>query len=222
MTRRGPFITVEGVDGAGKSTHVDLIIKTLADRGFQVVKTHEPGGTDLGQQLRAQLKGAEMEPMTAALIAFAARSEHLVQKIKPALDAGHAVVSDRFTDSTYGYQGGGDGLADAKIKVLEDLVQDGFGPDLTLFFDLSTEQAAQRRAARAQPGDKHDKFDARSQEWFEQVRQAYQRRMQADPARFHLIDGSGSIERVAQQVRQAVDAFCDRFCARPSQRPPGL
>lgn len=221
MSRRGPFITVEGVDGAGKSTHVDLIIQTLTDRGFEVVKTQEPGGTDLGQQLRAQLKGAEMEPMTAALIAFAARSEHLSQKIKPALAAGQAVVSDRFTDSTYGYQGGGDGLAAEKIKVLEQLVQEGFGPDLTLFFDLSTQQAAQRRDARAQPGDKHDKFDARSQEWFNQVREAYGRRIQEDPDRFRVVDASGTIEQVAQQVGQEIEDFCDRFCARQASRPPG-
>ena len=222
MTRKAPFVTVEGVDGAGKSSHLGTMVAALEAAGFEVVSTREPGGTELGSILRDQLKKSEMDQTTAALIAFADRNEHLQQKIRPALAAGKAVVSDRFTDSTYAYQGGGEGCDRGTIEKLEALVHGDLQPSLTLFFDLPSEVAAGRREKRklelAQ--DEKDKFDEKPIEWFEGVRNAYLARRSADPERFVTIDASVTIEEVAVQVNQAMEAFVARFSARPKGLRP--
>lgn len=222
MTRKAPFVTVEGVDGAGKSSHLGTMVAALEAAGFEVVSTREPGGTELGSILRDQLKKSEMDQTTAALIAFADRNEHLQQKIRPALAAGKAVVSDRFTDSTYAYQGGGEGCDWGTIEKLEALVHGDLQPSLTLFFDLPSEVAAERREKRklelAQ--DEKDKFDEKPIEWFEGVRNAYLARRAADPERFVTIDASVTLEEVAVQVKQAMEAFVARFSARPKGLRP--
>lgn len=219
MTKKAPFITIEGVDGAGKSSHVDTIVALLEAEGFEVVSTREPGGTALGSNLRDQLKKSEMDQTTAALIAFADRNEHLVQKIRPALEQGKAVLSDRFTDSTYAYQGGGEGCDWATIEKLEQLVHGDLQPSLTLFFDLPNEVAAARRDKRKAEldQDEKDKFDDKPMEWFEGVRNAYLIRRSADPGRFITIDASVTLEEVADQVRQAIG----EFLARPTVRAKG-
>lgn len=209
QTYKAPFITIEGVDGAGKSSHMDTILAVIEGSGFELVSTREPGGTELGSVLRAQLKQVEMDPKTAALVAFADRNEHLTQKIIPALEAGKVVLSDRFTDSTYAYQGGGEGCDWEYIRSLETLVQDGLQPNLTLFFDLPGKVAEARRARRKdelQISDM-DRFDEKSISYFENVRNAYLRRVEETPGRFKVIDASGTLEQVAEQVREAVDSF---------------
>lgn len=212
-----PFVTIEGVDGAGKSSHMGTIVSVLEGAGYEVLSTREPGGTELGQALREKMKTVEMDQTTAALIAFADRNEHLVQKILPALAQGKAVVSDRFTDSTYAYQGGGDGCDLGVIQTLEALVQKGMQPHLTLFFDLPNEVAAQRRDRRAgaQAETPQDKFDQKPLEWFANVRAAYLDRVAEQKQRFITIDASRTLEEVAAQVRKAMEGFVADFKANP-------
>lgn len=208
-----PFITIEGVDGAGKSSHMSTILDALRQAGFEVVLTREPGGTEMGSQLRTQLKTVEMSQQTAALIAFADRSEHLAQKIRPALASGKAVVSDRFTDSTYAYQGGGEGCDWEQIRTLENMVHGDCQPHLTLFFDLPTEVAEARREKRKEQlkDEPLDKFDEKSIEWFDRVRNAYLKRVAENPSRYSTIDASGTLEDVAVLVKKAIGEFIDRW-----------
>ena len=213
FTRRAPFITIEGVDGAGKSSCLPKLLAALNEAGFEVVQTQEPGGSELGSRLRMEIKETVMNQQTAALLAFAARSEHLSQKIRPALHEGKAVISDRFTDSTFAYQGGGDGYSWNSIEVLEQLVHSDCCPDLTLLFDLPGEVAEARRQKRlaVTPEQAQDKFDAKSIEWFEKVRGAYLRRFDENPERFALIDASGTMEQVAKQVEKVIVEFMEKW-----------
>lgn len=214
-----PFITIEGVDGAGKSSHMDALKDVLAQAGYEVLITREPGGTAVGQSLREQLKTVEMNQTTAALIAFADRNEHLTQKILPALAQGQAVISDRFTDSTYAYQGGGDGCDLDVIKTLEGLVQKGFQPHLTLFFDLPNEVAEARRKKRAADlaQSEKDKFDEKPLEWFANVRAAYHARVEEHPDRFITIDANQTLEQVREQVVEALGGFVQAYRDNPQQ-----
>ena len=222
MTKKAPFITIEGVDGAGKSSHMPTILAPLERAGFKVLLTREPGGTELGSALRAHLKQSDMDQKTAALIAFADRNEHLEQKIRPALANGTAVVSDRFTDSTYAYQGGGDGCDWGVIETLEKLVHGDLSPNLTLFFDLPNQVAETRRNNRsAQMSEEvKDKFDEKPLDWFEKVRNAYLERRAADPERFATIDASGTLEQVAEQVERAMNTFMARWDSKPRAPRP--
>lgn len=188
----GRFITFEGIDGAGKSTHVDGFTERLRARGVSVVLTREPGGAPLAEKLRSLMLAEPMAPTTELLLAFAARAEHLAQTIEPALAAGQWVVSDRFTDSTYAYQGGGRGLAWQDIAMLEGLVQRGRQPDLTFYFDLSAEQAAMRRARARQA----DRFEAESLSFFTRVRAAYQRRVAEAPGRYVVVDAGRTVDEI--------------------------
>lgn len=221
--RIAPFITIEGVDGAGKSSHIPTVVQALERAGFEVVKTNEPGGTPLGERLRLELKQTPCDSLTEVLMAFASRSEHLAAVIRPALAAGVAVVSDRFTDSTYAYQGGGGGYPVARIAELEKLVHGDLSPDLTLFFDLPSKVAERRRGGRrVETGDESpDKFDDQDIAYFGRARDAYLERVAADPTRFATIDASLTISEVAQQVRAAMDAFVSRWSpsARKAPRP---
>ncbi|QKM64672.1 dTMP kinase [Polynucleobacter tropicus] len=193
----GYFISFEGIDGAGKSTHIDSFCKLIQgrypDRG--VVVTREPGGTALGEQLRSLLLDAPMNLETEALLMFAARREHIAQVIEPALRAGNIVISDRFTDASFAYQGGGRGLSIAKLNDLERWVQgqaDGslLQPNLTILFDLPGEVAEARRSKVRTP----DKFEKMDLNFFEKVRQEYLRRAKEDPKRFHLVDATQTPE----------------------------
>ena len=193
----GYFISFEGIDGAGKSTHIDAFGKLLKGRypDREVVMTREPGGTQLGEQLRALLLDAPMNLETEALLMFAARREHIAQVIEPALSAGKIVISDRFTDASFAYQGGGRGLSLEKLNDLERWVQgrpDGsiLQPNLTFLFDLPGSIAEARRSKVRAP----DKFEKMDLDFFEKVRQEYLRRAKADPNRFYLVDATRTPE----------------------------
>jgi len=192
-TLPGYFISFEGIDGAGKSTHIDAFCKLMQERypDREVVMTREPGGTPLGEQLRGLLLDAPMHLETEALLMFAARREHLAQVIEPALQAGKIVISDRFTDASFAYQGGGRGLSIPKLNELERWVQgraDGtvLQPDLTILFDLPGKVAQERRSKVRAP----DKFEKMDLNFFEKVRQEYLRRANENPQRFHLVDAT--------------------------------
>lgn len=196
---RGKFITLEGIDGAGKSTHHAWLIDFLKSQGREVVATREPGGTPLGEKLRTLLLSEPMHLETEALLMFAARREHLDKLILPALAAGKWVISDRFADASYAYQGGGRGLAPEKIMALESWVQAGFQPDLTLVFDLPTEVACERLA---KTGNAPDRFEKETQEFFERVRDTYLQRAGAEPGRIKVIDSRKSIPEIQKILEQ--------------------
>lgn len=198
---RGKFITLEGIDGAGKSTHHAWLVEFLKRRGKEVVATREPGGTDLGEKLRALLLSEPMHLETEALLMFAARREHLDKLILPALAHGKWVVSDRFTDATYAYQGGGRGLAPEKIKALERWVQGDFQPDMTFVFDLPTEIACERLA---KTGSAPDRFERETREFFERVRGSYLRRAAIEPDRIKVIDSRLSIPVIKKQLENII------------------
>ena len=202
----GFFISFEGIDGAGKSTHINAYCDLLRDRfpDRSVVLTREPGGTALGEQLRTVLLEAPMHLETEALLMFAARREHLEQVIEPALAAGHIVVSDRFTDASFAYQGGGRGLPLEKLNALEQWVQgkaDGrlLQPNTTFLFDLPGAVAEARRSKARSP----DKFEQLDLAFFERVRQEYLRRAKADPDRFVLVDATQTQEAIWDFLCQA-------------------
>jgi len=193
----GFFISFEGIDGAGKSTHIEAFAKLLHESfpDRKVVMTREPGGTPLGEQLRNLLLDVPMNLETEALLMFAARREHLAQIIQPALQAGNIVISDRFTDASFAYQGGGRGLSIEKLNTLERWVQEQdngeiLQPDLTILFDLPGSIAESRRSKVRAP----DKFEKMDLHFFEKVRQEYLRRAQEDPKRFHLVDATQTQE----------------------------
>ena len=187
---RGKFITLEGIDGAGKSTHHAWLVDHLKNQGREIVATREPGGTGLGEKLRALLLSEPMHLETEALLMFAARREHMDKLIQPALEAGTWVVSDRFTDASYAYQGGGRGLARERIQVLERWVQAGFQPDITFVFDLPVEVAFERLA---KTGNVPDRFEQETREFFERVRKTYLRRAATEPDRIKVVDSRQSI-----------------------------
>ncbi|MBV8273012.1 MAG: dTMP kinase [Cupriavidus sp.] len=188
---RGKFITFEGIDGAGKSTHIEWVAERLRARA-NVVTTREPGGTPLGEDLRQLLLHRKMHLETEALLMFAARREHIAEVIEPALSRGDWVISDRFTDATFAYQGGGRGLALDRLAALEQWVQGGLQPDLTLLFDVPLETASARLATAREP----DKFEAESRAFFERTRAEYLRRAAEAPGRFRVIDATRSIDEI--------------------------
>ena len=198
------FITLEGVDGAGKSTHLTWLADSLRKQGIQVLVTREPGGTDLGERLRDILLSQSMRGETEALLMFAARLEHIEQVIKPALQQGTWVISDRFSDASFAYQGGGRGVSMEKLEQLERWVHETLQPDLTLLFDLPVEVARQRLSGGAAP----DRFEQEKSDFFERVRQAYLERQKRHSARFNLIDAT----QTPAQVRAAlVDVLSTLF-----------
>ena len=193
---RGLFITLEGVDGAGKSSHLGWLAGWFRERGHVVRLTREPGGTPLGERLREIVLDQTMHPETEALVMFAARREHIEQVIRPALAAGEVLISDRFTDASFAYQCGGRGLPEARLELLEDWVQGDLQPDLTLLFDVPIEVAAARLANARDP----DRFEREQGEFHARVRAAYLRRAAAHPQRIRVIDGSRSLEQVREQL----------------------
>jgi dTMP kinase len=196
----GLFVTVEGIDGAGKSTHLAALRAWFQQRGHEVVGTREPGGTELAEALRELVLHRSMDPLTEALLVFAARRDHLVQVIEPALARGAVVVCDRFTDASFAYQGGGRGFDAGVLATLEGWVQQGRQPDLTLWFDLPAAEAARRRAAARAP----DRFEAQDVAFFERVIAGYAAREAADRRRFEHIDARAEPAAVWQQVEAAL------------------
>ncbi|MBA3059614.1 MAG: dTMP kinase [Gammaproteobacteria bacterium] len=210
MTFQGLFISFEGIDGAGKSTHIDALAQAFRSQGRAVTLTREPGGTPLAEKLRVLVLNDAMDAMTEALLVFAARRDHLQQLIEPALARGDVVLCDRFTDATFAYQGGGRGFDLKILSFLEQTVQFIRGPeadlirspDLTLWFDLAAETAAQRLAGARSP----DKFEAEPVEFFRRVSEGYRQRMAACPGRFARIEADQTREAVWLDVLQAVQA----------------
>jgi dTMP kinase len=206
-TTRGRFITLEGIDGAGKSTHAAWLVEALSARGRSVVATREPGGTTLGEALRDILLSQTMAHDSEALLIFAARREHVVQVIEPALARGDDVVCDRFTDATYAYQGGGHGVSLELIAALERLVHHDCHPDLTLLFDVPGTVSRQRLDRMSAKGRDLDKFEREAGSFFERVRDAYLARAAADPRRFRIIDAVRPLPEVRADLQRIVDTL---------------
>jgi len=196
----GLFITFEGIDGAGKSSHIGPLADWLRSRGHEVLVTREPGGTPLAESLRELLLQRSMDALTESLLVFAARRDHLQTCIEPALARGASVLCDRFTDATFAYQGGGRGFDPVVLAQLETWVQQGRQPDLTLWFDLPAATAAGRRAAARAP----DRFEQQDAAFFERVRAGYAARAAGAPQRFARVDSSQSREQVAAQLQRVL------------------
>ena len=205
--RRGRFISFEGIDGAGKSSHIETLAAWLRQHGHEVMVTREPGGTPLAERLRGLVLHAPMDALTEALLMFAARRDHIGQRITPALARGVTVLCDRFTDASFAYQGGGRGFDLTVLGQLETWVQgraEGvLQPDLTLWFDVAPATAAARRAAVRAP----DRFEAQDEAFFERVSAAYARRCAGDPHRFVRLDANAEREGVWVQIEKHVQAL---------------
>ncbi|HYD33585.1 MAG TPA: dTMP kinase [Methylophilaceae bacterium] len=197
---RGKFITLEGVDGAGKSTHIPYILSLLQARGVEVVPTREPGGTPLGERLREILLQEPMHPETETLLMFAARHEHIVQVIEPALARGAYVLSDRFTDATFAYQCGGRIVPGERVRILEEWVQHGLQPDLTILFDVPVEISTKRLAGARAP----DKFEREGAGFFNRIRKAYIARANSYPNRFRVINTDRPMEEVQKSLEEVL------------------
>ena len=201
MTIRGKFLTVEGIDGAGKSTHIGFVTQFLQARGKTVVSSREPGGTPLGEKLRELLLHEKMHLETEALLMFASRREHMAQVIEPALASGSWVLSDRFTDASFAYQSGGRGMDRSKMEALEAWVHPQLQPDLTLLFDVPLEVARERLDATRTL----DKFEREQGEFFARCRAEYLRRAEQYPQRFAVIDSTRSIAETQQKIGEALE-----------------
>lgn len=204
---KAKFITFEGVDGAGKSTHLAWFADALRQRDCDVVVTREPGGTPLGEQLREILLNQSMNIGTEALLMFAARLEHIEQVIKPALNAGKWVISDRFSDASFAYQGGGRGLDWDKLSQLEQWVHPDLQPDLTLFFDVPVEVARQRLRSsdNTRPNNAPlDRFEQEQADFFERVRAGYHKRVRQNLRRYTVIDAAQPMDAVKQKLEEIV------------------
>lgn len=206
MSHRGKFITVEGSEGVGKSTNLDFVAQQLQAAGIDFVVTREPGGTPLAEDIRQLLltpRDEAMSELTELLLVFAARAQHLTEKIEPALAAGNWVLCDRFTDATFAYQGGGRHMSDVVIGQLQSLVQGDLRPDLTLLLDAPVEVGMQRASRR---GDL-DRFEREELDFFERVRQAYLSQVEREPGRFAVIDASQSLTSVQGQIVDALTPY---------------
>ncbi len=207
---KGLFVTLEGPEGAGKSTNREYLAERLRARGVDVVLTREPGGTPLAERIRELLLTPADEPMavdTELLLVFAARAQHLAQVIRPALERGAVVLCDRFTDATYAYQGGGRGLSIERIAQLEVFVQGELRPDLTLIFDLPVEIGLARAAARG----RLDRFEQEGIRFFESVRRAYLDRAKAAPSRYRIIDAAQPLNTVQQDIQALIPELMGRI-----------
>ncbi len=205
---RGRFITVEGTEGAGKSSNLDFLEQLLKGAGKRLVRTREPGGTTLGEEVRELLLGHRQDGMDETaelLLMFGARAEHIARVIEPALARGDWVLCDRFTDATYAYQGGGRGLDGGMIARLEQLVQGDLRPDLTLLLDLPIEVGLERAGKRSAP----DRFEKEAAAFFQRIRQAYLDIADQQPRRVKRIDASRTLPEVQEQIRQVTESFID-------------
>ena len=203
---RGKFITIDGVEGAGKSTQIEFICEYLKVKGVDVILTREPGGTDIGEKIRTLLLSnstGKMHADTELMLMFAARNEHIQNKIMPALKQGDWVLSDRFTDASYAYQGGGRGLDVSRIAQLEQWVSQDFTPDMTLLLDVPVEIGMSRVESRG----KKDRIELEATDFFNRVRQAYIDRSEQFPERIKLIDSSQTVEHTKQQIKVILDSL---------------
>ena len=203
---KGKFITIDGVEGAGKSTQIDLICSYLHRKGIEVVRTREPGGTEVGEKIRSVLLDVENQEMhsdTELLLMFSSRNELIQNKIIPALNDGYWIVSDRFTDASFAYQGGGRMLNLDRIAELEDWVLGDFKPDLTLLLDVSVEVGMARIESRAAK----DRIELEEREFFERVRSVFISRSEAFPERIKLLDASGAVDDIHSKIRALIDSL---------------
>lgn len=201
MGERGKLITLEGVDGAGKSTHVPFVAKRLREQGRTVLVTREPGGTPLAEKLREMVLKEPMDALAETLLMFAARADHVRQVIRPALEAGTWVVCDRFSDATAAYQGAGKGVPAELIKQLAEATHPGLRPDRTLVFDCPYEIASQRLRST---GRELDRFEREDRPFFERVRDAYLERAQAEPGRIRIIDSSAALNHIEKELEKSL------------------
>jgi dTMP kinase len=203
---RGKFITLEGIDGAGKSTHVRWIARFLQKHGIRVKVTREPGGTAAGEKLRRMVleHRQQLHPETETLLMFAARREHLDKLILPALQKGSWVLCDRFTDATYAYQSGGSGVGWKKVRTLEQWVQSRLQPDLTILFDVSPAVGRRRTGRKRSP----DRFERERAAYYRRVHDAYRRRARENPRRIRVLDAAGSRSEVKAKLEEILTSFC--------------
>ena len=201
--KKSKFITLEGIDGAGKSTQLNWLAERLRSQGRNVLVTREPGGTPLGEKLRELLLHQSMHLETEALLMFAARREHLDKVILPALQAGNWVISDRFTDASFAYQGGGRGLDVGKLRILEKWVQQDLQPDLTLLFDVPVEISRQRLSSNSSL----DRFEQEKQDFFQRVREAYLKRAAQFPSRIRVIDSRQSVADIQAELEEIISSI---------------
>ncbi|HTH37391.1 MAG TPA: dTMP kinase [Pyrinomonadaceae bacterium] len=204
---QGKFITFEGIDGSGKSTQLRMLAGALRQRSIDVITTCEPGGTPLGRRLReAFLETEETVAPIAEFLLFAAdRAQHVEFLIKPAIEEGRIVVSDRFADATFAYQGAGRGFSESTVNEIIKLATGGLKPDLTLFFDITVENALNRMQKRTETGEYRNRMDVESAEFYSNVRAAYLRIAKSEPDRFRVVDANGSVEEIQAQVVQLVE-----------------
>ncbi len=204
--QQGLFITLEGVEGAGKSTLMSYVAEIFSKAGKEVIQTREPGGTKTGEQIRNILldsKNVGVTDDTELLLMFAARSQHINEIISPALASGKVVICDRFTDASYAYQGGGRGIDTSRIQILEDWVQQGLKPNLTLLFDLDVETGLRRASKRSEA----DRFEQEEVTFFQRIRNCYLDRAKNEPERFRIIDSSQSFDHVKQQIQNILNQY---------------
>ncbi len=207
MQKRGLFITLEGGEGAGKSTNMAFIQRYFNDHNLPYVNTREPGGTPLAEDLRSLLLAPRDELVDSdaeLLMMFAARAQHLKQKILPTLDKGISILCDRFTDATFAYQGGGRGIPMQRIALLEQFVQGDIRPDLTVYLDVPVDVGMARAAERGQL----DRFEQEKHEFFERVRSVYLQRAQDNPTRYRIINAAQSLDEVQADLKTVLDSFC--------------
>ncbi|ODS25118.1 dTMP kinase [Candidatus Endobugula sertula] len=212
MIKRGKFITIEGTEGVGKSTNIEFIKEYLVRQGIPLLLTREPGGTPLAEEIREMLlkrRDEKMDESTELLLIFAARSQHLQQVILPALKGGRWVLSDRFTDATYAYQGGGRGLNISLITDLEERIQGELRPDLTLLLDIDVKLGLERAGRRGEL----DRFENEQLPFFEKVRKAYLKRIQESPDRCMVIDASPSLRVVQESIKKVLEPKIEEFLA---------
>jgi dTMP kinase len=206
---QGKFITFEGIDGSGKSTQLRMLSGDLRSRGIDFITTHEPGGTPLGRRLREAFLETEetVAPMAELLLFAADRAQHVEFLIRPALTEGRTVISDRYADATFAYQGAGRGFSEETVNSVIKLATGGLRPDLTLFFDISVENALRRMNTRQETGHDRNRMDAESGEFYANVRKAYLKVSDAEPERFKIVDANGSIEETHAEVVDIVTKF---------------
>lgn len=215
MTDVSKFITIEGIDGSGKSTFIPKIQKMFEERGEEVILTREPGGTPYAEVLREHILNTPMDKKTELLLAFAARNEHIVDLIRPSLDAGKVVISDRFTDSTFAYQGHAKGVPLDYIEFLEGMVQQEIKPALTLIFTVPVEVSKQRLS---KTGKTPDKFESQNEEFFLKAIEGYDARAKADPERCKIIDSSQGLEYTEQQVLKIMAEYFAKLDLKKSKQ----
>jgi dTMP kinase len=206
---QGKFITFEGIDGSGKSTQLRMLSGDLRSRGIDFITTHEPGGTPLGRRLREAFLETEetVAPMAELLLFAADRAQHVEFLIKPALAEGRTVISDRYADATFAYQGAGRGFSEETVNSVIKLATSGLMPDLTLFFDISVENALRRLNARQETGHGRNRMDAETGDFYSNVRKAYLKISDEQPERFKIVDANGSIEETHAEVVDLVTKF---------------